>query len=477
MPIDLASAPLWRGLILFGAGAIASGLNAVGGGGSLVTFPTLIALGVPPLVANSTNSAALWPGSLGSALGLLGPLRAAQSALPRLLIPTIVGAALGAALLARFQALGWLRRDAASRVVRFGRKEGRITAICKGSGMIAPQLASTIAVICTDVAIGPALLQRALVGAMDGSFNNLTVDNDMSTNDMVLGLANGALGNPEITEPGPDFDLFVAQLQSICAELAKEVARDGEGATKLLEVRVSGAPNRAIATDLARSVAGSTLVKAAIFGADPNWGRILATVGARCGSQKYAVDPSASKVTVQGVCVYDTRPMFDPREPPGPLIANDANEGPSVPGHKSLRALAAGVKHHTRHTVAGGLGQAHIARDDRVKHLVAKVRLELITDLLLQGNARIKHHTQQANQLQIAVQVGVHLFDRIDQIGQPFQRKIFTLHWHQHRIRRRHRVDRQQVQRGWTINKNVIVFFTDRRQRGPQPEFAGEDFH
>ena len=99
MPIDLASAPLWRGLILFGAGAIASGLNAVGGGGSLVTFPTLIALGVPPLVANSTNSAALWPGSLGSALGLLGPLRAAQSALPRLLIPTIVGAALGAALL------------------------------------------------------------------------------------------------------------------------------------------------------------------------------------------------------------------------------------------------------------------------------------------------------------------------------------------------------------------------------------------
>ena len=99
MPIDLASAPLWRGLILFGAGAVASGLNAVGGGGSLVTFPTMIALGVPPLVANSTNSAALWPGSLGSALGLLGPLRATKAALPRLLVPTMLGATIGALLL------------------------------------------------------------------------------------------------------------------------------------------------------------------------------------------------------------------------------------------------------------------------------------------------------------------------------------------------------------------------------------------
>lgn len=225
----------------------------------------------------------------------------------------------------------------ASRTVRIGRKEGRLTAICKGSGMIAPQLASTLAFICTDVAIGPALLQKALLAAMDGSFNNLTVDNDMSTNDMVLALANGALGNAEL-EAGADFEAFSVQLSSLCAELAKEVARDGEGATKLLEVRVTGAPTRPIAVDLARSVAGSTLVKAAIFGADPNWGRILATVGARCGSQKYPVDPSAAKVSVQGICVYDTRPMFDPREPPGPMVANDANEGPSVPGHKGLRA-------------------------------------------------------------------------------------------------------------------------------------------
>lgn len=226
----------------------------------------------------------------------------------------------------------------ASRVVRLNRKEGRITAICKGSGMIAPQLASTIAVICTDIAISPALLQRALVGSMDGSFNNLTVDNDMSTNDAVLALANGQLGNPEITEAGAEFELFATQLQSLCVELAKEVAKDGEGATKLLEVRCAGAPTKAIAVDLARSVAGSTLVKAAVFGADPNWGRILATVGARCGSQGYDVDPSQAKVTVQGIVVFDKKAMLVPHAPLAAVSQNDANEGPSVPGHQTLRA-------------------------------------------------------------------------------------------------------------------------------------------
>jgi acetylglutamate kinase len=218
----------------------------------------------------------------------------------------------------------------ASRAVRIGRKEGRITAICKGSGMIAPQLASTIAIICTDLAITPALLHRALIASMDGSFNNLTVDNDMSTNDAVIALANGQLGNPEITEVNAEYELFATQLQSLCVELAREVAKDGEGATKLLEVRVTNAPTPIIATDLARSVAGSTLVKAAVFGADPNWGRILSTVGARCGSQKYDVAPAEAKVTVQGIVVYDRKPTLD--------LATLApkTDGPS--GHPNLRA-------------------------------------------------------------------------------------------------------------------------------------------
>ncbi len=99
MPIDLSGAPVLRALLLFSAGAVASGLNAVGGGGSLVTFPTLVALGVSPLVANATNSASLWLGSLGSALGLLQPLRTAKTQIPKLLLPTVIGAALGAWLL------------------------------------------------------------------------------------------------------------------------------------------------------------------------------------------------------------------------------------------------------------------------------------------------------------------------------------------------------------------------------------------
>ncbi|MDP2269403.1 MAG: bifunctional glutamate N-acetyltransferase/amino-acid acetyltransferase ArgJ [Archangium sp.] len=219
----------------------------------------------------------------------------------------------------------------ASRAVRIGRKEGRITAICKGSGMIAPQLASTIAIICTDVAITPALLHQALIGSMEGSFNNLTVDNDMSTNDAVIALANGQLGNPEITEANAEYELFATQLQSLCVELAREVAKDGEGATKLLEVRVLNAPTLPIATDLARSVAGSTLVKAAVFGADPNWGRVLATVGARCGSQKYDVNPGDAKVTVQGIVVYDRKPTLDLT-----TLTPTAGDGPS--GHPNLRA-------------------------------------------------------------------------------------------------------------------------------------------
>jgi acetylglutamate kinase len=221
----------------------------------------------------------------------------------------------------------------ASRTVRMGRKEGRLTAICKGSGMIAPQLASTIAVVCTDVAISSALLHKALAAAMDGSFNNLTVDNDMSTNDAVLALANGQLGNPEISSEGPEYEVFAAQLHSVCVELAREVAKDGEGATKLLEVRVTGAPTKPIAADLARSVAGSTLVKAAVFGADPNWGRVLATVGARCGSQGWALDPSQAKVTVQGITVFDRRPTLDVLAP-----ASAEDGAPLVPGHAALRA-------------------------------------------------------------------------------------------------------------------------------------------
>ena len=198
------------------------------------------------------------------------------------------------------------RPKLATRALTLGGVEVTLTAIAKGSGMVAPQLATVLAVVTTDAAITSAALHRALREAIGDSFNMLTVDNDMSTNDAVFALANGRAGNARI-EGGDDCAAFTASLSDLCADLAKQIAADGEGATKLLSVRVSGAPDVGVARDLARSVAGSNLVKAAVFGADPNWGRVLATVGARAGSQAFAVDPFAATVRIQGVTVFAER--------------------------------------------------------------------------------------------------------------------------------------------------------------------------
>ncbi|HWE22950.1 MAG TPA: bifunctional glutamate N-acetyltransferase/amino-acid acetyltransferase ArgJ [Myxococcales bacterium] len=196
----------------------------------------------------------------------------------------------------------------AARTLHLGGKEVTISAICKGSGMIAPSLATMIAVVTTDAAVGPSALAGALRHAMERSFNALTVDNDMSTNDCVFALANGLAANQPLVDPGPELDLFAAALTEVCKELAKDIAADGEGATKLLEVEVSGAPSDDIAMELAKSVAGSSLVKAAIFGADPNWGRVLASIGARAGTAGYDVAPAEARVAVQGMDVYDRAP-------------------------------------------------------------------------------------------------------------------------------------------------------------------------
>jgi len=193
--------------------------------------------------------------------------------------------------------------------VEIGGKEVVIAALCKGSGMIAPSLATMIAVVTTDCAISPPALQAALGAAMKKSFNALTVDGDMSTNDVVFALANGLAGNAPLSDPGPDLDRFTAALAAVCEELAKEIAADGEGATKVVEVHVSGAPSDEVALDCARAVAGSSLVKAAIFGADPNWGRVLASIGARAGTAGYPIEPAQAKVSVQSMEVYDRAPV------------------------------------------------------------------------------------------------------------------------------------------------------------------------
>ena len=149
----------------------------------------------------------------------------------------------------------------------------------KGSGMIAPNMATMLAFITTDVVIAQPLLAKALKAATNKSFNRITVDGDMSTNDQVLVLANGLAKNPPLTENSEEFKLFSVALEYVLIKLAKMIARDGEGATKLVEIMVKGARTEEEAAQAAQAVANSNLVKTAIHGADANWGRILAAVG------------------------------------------------------------------------------------------------------------------------------------------------------------------------------------------------------
>jgi len=149
----------------------------------------------------------------------------------------------------------------------------------KGSGMIAPNMATMLAFITTDVVIAQPLLAKALKAATNKSFNRITVDGDMSTNDQVLVLANGLAKNPPLTENSEEFQLFSVALEYLLIKLAKMIARDGEGATKLVEIMVKGARTEEEAAQAAQAVANSNLVKTAIHGADANWGRILAAVG------------------------------------------------------------------------------------------------------------------------------------------------------------------------------------------------------
>ncbi len=160
-----------------------------------------------------------------------------------------------------------------------GGKVCRMGGIAKGSGMIHPNMATMLVFITTDCAIAPELLQKALRGDIQNTFNMLSIDGDTSTNDMVTVLANGMAGNPEITAEGEDFEIFMKALNTLTVALCRCIAGDGEGATKLLECTVSGAADIATARTVAKSVICSSLLKAAMFGADANWGRVLCAIG------------------------------------------------------------------------------------------------------------------------------------------------------------------------------------------------------
>ncbi len=165
-----------------------------------------------------------------------------------------------------------LEMDVSGRVVRIG-------GIAKGSGMIHPDMATMLAFVTCDAAVSPHLWQKMVRRAADRSFNQVTVDGDTSTNDMLLALTNGQSRTPAITEMGPEAEKLEAMLTEVCQQLAKKIARDGEGATCLIEVQVTGASDDRGARKIARTIAGSMLVKSAVFGRDPNWGRIAMAAG------------------------------------------------------------------------------------------------------------------------------------------------------------------------------------------------------
>ena len=164
--------------------------------------------------------------------------------------------------------------------IEVGGEKVKIGGMTKGSGMIAPNMATMLAFLAADVNIAAAPLQEALRKSVNKSFNRVTVDTDRSTNDTVQILATGSARNSEITEAsGDDFDAFYTALEFVCIELAKKIARDGEGATKMIEVVVKNAKSEAEAELAARATAESPLVKTAVFGKDANWGRIMMAVG------------------------------------------------------------------------------------------------------------------------------------------------------------------------------------------------------
>ena len=160
-----------------------------------------------------------------------------------------------------------------------GGKTCHIGGIAKGSGMIHPNMATMLVFITTDCAIAPDMLQKALSGDITNTFNMVSVDGDTSTNDMVTVLANGLAGNEEITAEGEDFTTFMQALNTVTVDLCRKIAGDGEGATKLLECRVTGGKDERNAKIVAKSVICSSLLKAAMFGADANWGRVLCAIG------------------------------------------------------------------------------------------------------------------------------------------------------------------------------------------------------
>lgn len=191
-------------------------------------------------------------------------------------------------------------------------REVLIAGAAKGSGMIHPNMATMLAFVTTDAAVEPQALQQLLGATTDVTFNMITVDGDTSTNDMLVAMASGLAENRPLAPGHPDWEAFAAAFRHVCETLAQAIARDGEGATRLVEVTVEGAVTEQSARAIAKTVIGSSLVKSAVFGADANWGRIIAAVG-RTGEP---VNPETVDIKLGDIVVLSgSRPIpFDEEE-------------------------------------------------------------------------------------------------------------------------------------------------------------------
>jgi glutamate N-acetyltransferase/amino-acid N-acetyltransferase len=213
------------------------------------------------------------------------------------------------------------RPKTAAREIEINGKPVRIGGMCKGAGMICPNMATMLCFITTDTAVEPAVLQKCLSSNVERSFNCLTIDGDMSTNDSVIMLANGASGCGTITEGSSAYEAFDKALGEVCLDLAREIARDGEGATKFVEVRVTGAATYKDAKAAAMTIANSPLVKTAIFGEDPNWGRVLCAAG-RSGAK---IEPEMASLYFGDVKIVDRgEPLrIEAETARRPMLANE----------------------------------------------------------------------------------------------------------------------------------------------------------
>lgn len=188
-----------------------------------------------------------------------------------------------------------------SRKIKIGGKTVTVGGCAKGSGMIHPNMATMLAFLTTDAAVSKPVLKTIVKKACDVSFNRITVDGDTSTSDMFIMMANGASGAPAITKAsGKAYDALLGAVTTICVDLAKKIARDGEGATKFITVKTSGMKSEKAACDVAMSIAKSPLVKTAMFGRDANWGRIIGAAG----NAGHPIDLSKATLKISGVTVF-----------------------------------------------------------------------------------------------------------------------------------------------------------------------------